>query len=287
MRNLTVAAADRHPSDLYRTPRNVIEAWLRHYWPAAAGPYLVSDPCAGDGRIGEMVASAIRADELVLSDLRHYDHGGSAVYPSGTVVYASNALEWERPDFDGRVIVPFNPPFNQLDGVSRRHEGAEGILDRIWSQLAPSDEVDVLISAISLANNSRPQLWTQLGIMPFESIWDIRWRCPFETPAGETMKGAAMCHQWVRAVKGARVRPGDSRQYDLYRIPAVVPTAPELWWRDDCDDPVDVLDGGRYANGNMILKWRKYRWDSYTMPVVNDGHWLAPCVKPGRAGRHG
>lgn len=57
---------------------------------------------------------------------------------------------------------------------------------------------------------------------------------------------------------------------------AVVPTEPGLWWRDDGPEPCAVRQP---VTGPLVWMWL---WDT-THPgnvVKNDGHWIAPCVKP-------
>lgn len=196
MRNLTKKVSERNERDLYRTPQDVIDRLCEVYRPAFAGPYLASDPCAGDGRIGRSVASAIGADVLECSD----------IYPQDGVT-EGNALEWRRPEWGGRIIVAINPPFKLLDDIALQ----------IWQQLTKGDELIVLISSVSLANYTRPVLWRDEGLLPFCDEYHIRWRCPFEMPDGKPMKGAAMCHQWIRSVKGHTPLNGMTRAWSLLK----------------------------------------------------------------------
>ena len=180
------------------TPQNVIDAFARTYHPFTTAPVVVDDPCAGDGRIGLTMARAL-GTACILSDLHPPEHD--------PLIHPADALQWTRPQTDARVLVITNPPFGLLDPL----------VERIWGQLEKNDELVFLISSVSLANNSRPSLLKRLEVMPFRTLYDIRWRCPFEMPDGTVMKGAAMCHQFFRSVKGKPTPPGQTTQIDLYR----------------------------------------------------------------------
>ena len=210
MRALTKKDSDRKPSDLYRTPQALLDAWLTDVEPGYTGympigwtgnpeGYLVCDPTCGDGRWGLSVAKKLFCDCL-LTDI----HMGTEF----------DVLRWHRPAFTGKVIVTSNPPFSLLDSGSRRKKGP-GFVERVWGQLKDGDELVFLTTTVSHANYTRPVLYYNLGIMPYRDIWSIRWRSPMEDSDGVSLGGAAVDYQIVRAVKGSRVEPGETRQKDV------------------------------------------------------------------------
>lgn len=87
-------------------------------------------------------------------------------------------------------------------------------------------------------------------------------------------------------------RPVSSQtwDYDPRGWGAVVPTKQGLWWRDDRDHPVDVAEDRSWAfceSDGMLpdLVWYTGEYDDRRREiwaaVTDDGHWLAPCVRPG------
>lgn len=52
-----------------------------------------------------------------------------------------------------------------------------------------------------------------------------------------------------------------------------------MWWRKDRGNPVHIwLD--KNIDKTMILFWGVLRDSGYMSAVVDDGQWIAPCVKP-------
>ena len=211
MRALTKQMRKRAPSDLYRTPVELLDAWLEDipelgyqgYRPrgfrqgvVSGNDLLVCDPTAGDGRWG-LRLSSILGCECVLSDIHPYGY---------ETIQRGDALEWKRPDDKRRVIAASNFPFRLLDPI----------VQRVWGELRNEDELVFLITSVSHANMSRPVLYRILGIMPYHDVYSIRWRCPMESAEGKSLGGAAVDYQIVRAVKGRPVRLGETRLWDVY-----------------------------------------------------------------------
>lgn len=181
-----------HPGDLYRLPLTELLLWVGVFEPAPCPPgigpgLLVAGPCAGDGRICYSLGQNLGA-VVVASDLHC-----AGVYEGDRVVTQRDALEWVRPPFDGRVIVAENLPFGIQDQI----------VDRIWSQFLPGDELILWMRDMALCCDQRPGQWYRKGIFPFRDQWAFHWRVRHERPDGSRLKSPAESHSFYRAVKGS------------------------------------------------------------------------------------